>query len=144
MVRLNALVHEAWLRMSRPLPDSGHREELLALASRVMRKVLVDETRTVRREEELLCHGLPHPAPISEDHQLDAEDLEDSLRRLRQVDCRLARTVEMRFFSGLSNAEIGEALGVSAKTVQRDWATAREWLRRDLQERCHTGWNRSS
>ena len=130
-----ALVHEAYLRLvgSHPaqLQDRAH---FIAVASRAMRQILVDYARTrssnkrdggCRIEYEDL-----HFLPVQRDSQLVA--LDDALEELSRVDERQAKIVEMRFFGGLSSPEISEVLGVSRATVDRDWATARVWLHRQM------------
>ena len=130
-----ALVHEAYLRLvgSHPaqLQDRAH---FIAVASRAMRQILVDYARIrssnkrdggCRIEYEDL-----HFLPVQRDSQLVA--LDDALEELSRVDERQAKIVEMRFFGGLSSPEISEVLGVSRVTVDRDWATARVWLHRQM------------
>jgi RNA polymerase sigma factor (sigma-70 family) len=65
---------------------------------------------------------------------LDAEDIEQALTRLAELDPRATRVVELRFFGGLSEIEIAEVLGVTERTVRNDWRMARAWLRVELGE----------
>ncbi len=131
-----ALVHEAYLKLA---PSSGifkDRGHFLALAARAMRQVIVDYAR----ERQAGKRGGGQPAlPLDPEHaaaDLQAERilvLSDALGRLSAVDERAARVVECRFFAGYSEEETAEALAVSARTVERDWVKAREWLREALQ-----------
>ena len=132
-----ALVHEAFLRLARQngLPAES-RTQFLAAASNTMRRVLVDYARARRR----LKRG-DGVVPL----QLDEADaflteaaadeilaLEEALERLALAEPRAARVVEQRFFSGLTIEEIAKHLGLSEKTIRRDWILARAWLRREV------------
>jgi RNA polymerase sigma factor (TIGR02999 family) len=131
------LVHEVYLKL---LDQSGagvrDRAHFLALASLAMRHVLVDRAKARGR---LKRGGATGWITFDEDH-IAVDDqpeallqLDDALSWLAQLEPRLARVVECRFFGGLSEAEIAEALGVTERTVQRDWAKARMLLRRALE-----------
>lgn len=125
-----ALVHESYLRMQR---DGGvalnDREHFLAYAATTMRSVVIDFVR--RRNAERRGGGVEHVTLDTRSAQvLGASDDEilavhAALDTLAQVDERLVRVVEMRYFAGLSDAEIGSALGVNERTVRRDWSRAR-------------------
>ena len=132
-----ALVHEAYLKLAdqagSPAYDHPH---LLAIASLAMRHVLVDRAR----ERAALKRGGAHrPVTLDEEHLSVAAEpdvllqLDDALQRLAAFDPRLARVVECRFFGGLTEVETASALGLSARTVQRDWVKARVLLRRALE-----------
>lgn len=132
---LNAtdLVHEAYLRLAASRPEAADRAHMLALASRVMRQVLVDRARRRRADkrgggaERVTLSGLPVAAGELDEAELLA--LDDALA---QLEPRQRQVVECRFFGGMSEAEIAEALGVTERTVRRDWVKARAWLYRDL------------
>ncbi len=131
-----ALVHEAYLKLERldgwSPRDRGH---FLALASRAMRQILVDAARSRlagKRGSGVARLSLDEHE-ISVDHR--AEELlalHQALEKLADVEPDLARLVEWRFFGGYSVEEIGDALGVSGRTVKRDWRTARAFLYREL------------
>jgi len=132
-----ALVHEAYLK----LVDQSHadwrdRAHFLAVASLAMRHVLVDRAKarsTLKRGGERRRITLDD-AHIAVDDQPDALlQLDEAMTRLAELQPRLARVVECRFFGGLTEDEIAEALGVTVRTVQRDWAKARMLLQRDLE-----------
>lgn len=132
-----ALVHESYLRLSREvLASVEDRRHFLNLAARVMRSVVVDaarrassakrgaETRRVGGDEELE----EIPAVTFERAPEDLLALDAALERLDAADGRLARVVEMKFFVGLSDEEAADALGVTDRTVRRDWRRARAFL----------------
>jgi RNA polymerase sigma factor (TIGR02999 family) len=130
-----ALVHEAYLKVVKPSP-SADRAHFLALASLAMRHVLVDRAKARRR----LKRGGPYIRITLEEDQIAAADqpealmqLDGALEWLADLEPRLARVVECRFFGGLTEEEIALALGTTVRTVQRDWAKARMLLRRALE-----------
>jgi RNA polymerase sigma factor (TIGR02999 family) len=131
------LVHEAYLKVvareSGESPDQAH---FLALASLAMRHVLVDRAKAHGR----LKRGGGHGRVTFDEDRIAVDDqpeallqLDEALTRLAELEPRLARVVECRFFGGLSEEEIAAALGVTVRTVQRDWAKARMLLRRALE-----------
>ena len=131
-----ALVHEAYfklvdLRRAR-FRDRAH---FLAMASRVMRRLLIDHARAryaARRGGGAAAVELTDALSVS-DSQADAlTELDDALRRLEQVDARQSAILEQRFFGGLSLEETAEAVGVSLATVKRDLRFARAWLAAEL------------
>lgn len=131
-----ALVHEAWLKLAgeRDLHPSD-RQHFLALAARAMRQVLVDSARRRRAAKRggAAVNITLNDAVQGLDMPLDdLISLDEALARLAANDERLAQVVEMRFFAGLSEEEIASALGVTTRTVQRDWAKARAWLHSEL------------
>lgn len=130
------LVHELYLKMMDQqglnARDRGH---FLAISARAMRQVIAD---AARRRTAAKRGGVERPVtydealPVASADARWLADLDDALRRLAQNNERLARVVECRFFGGLSEEETSEALGVSLRTVQRDWMRARAWLKEDL------------
>jgi RNA polymerase sigma factor (TIGR02999 family) len=131
------LVHEAYLKVSGQangaVPDRAH---FLALASLAMRHVLVDRAKARGR----LKRGGAYGRITFEDDRISIEDQADALLELDEaltwlagVSPRLARVVECRFFGGLTEEEIADALGVTVRTVARDWVKARTLLRRALE-----------
>jgi len=135
-IQPSSLVQEAFLRL---LPDQNidwqSRAHFFALASQVMRHVLVDYARRRRRPKHgsAAVHVHFDDAVILGSDQLDeviAVDL--ALQRLAEVDPRKCRVLEMRLFGGLSIDETAKALGIGTNTVIRDWNFARAWLRREL------------
>jgi RNA polymerase sigma factor (TIGR02999 family) len=130
-----ALVHEAYLRLAgSPPAEIQNKTHFIAIASKVMRQILVDyarERQSAKRDggcriefEEMLA------LPVKTDTDLLA--LNDALDRLSAVDERQGEIVEMKFFGGLSSPKISEVMGISRATVDREWATARVWLHRAM------------
>lgn len=132
-----ALVHEAWMRLAgadgADFPDRRH---FLAYAAQAMRSVVIDLVRS--RQAERRGGGLQHltldTAIADQLPQGDADLLRvhEALDELAQLEPRLAQVVEMRYFAGLREQEIAEALGVTERTVQRDWQKARLFLAMSL------------
>ena len=132
-----ALVHEAYLKLvdqsQSGWKDRGH---FFALASLAMRHVLVDRAR----ERHALKRGGEQRQVTLNDDVTSVDDqadvllqIDEALERLAAFEPRLARVVECRFFGGLTEADTAEALGVTIRTVQRDWVKARVLLRRALE-----------
>jgi RNA polymerase sigma factor (TIGR02999 family) len=131
-----ALVNEVYLR----LLDQGlaieNRTHFFAVASHLMRQILVDyarRQRTAKRGdgfERVTLSGVE--ALLPQVRNLDLIALDDALNELGREDPRLTKVVELRFFGGLSIEESAVAMGTSASTVKREWATARAWLHREL------------
>ena len=131
-----ALVHEAYIKLvDQSQAQWSDRTHFFAVAALAMRHVLVDRAKARRR---LKRGGDQHHVSLDEenisaDDQPDALlELDEALTRLAAFDPRLARVVEYRFFGGLTEQEIAEAMGVTLRTVQRDWAKARALLQRAL------------
>jgi RNA polymerase sigma factor (TIGR02999 family) len=144
-----ALVHETYLKLSvERAADFGNRERFFALAARAMRRILVDYARRHRATKrsanrkpvslsalDASGSALEQPA---EHHITERADVlvavDDALTKLGEVDERLARVVEYRFFTGLTERETAELLGVTTRTVARDWVRARGWLLEHLDD----------
>jgi RNA polymerase sigma factor (TIGR02999 family) len=131
-----ALVHEAYVRLAhghdRPWQDRSH---FLAAAAKVMRHVLVDHARARaagKRAGQRTRLALDDALEVAARADVDLLALDDALHALAEVDPDLARVVELRAFVGLTIVEIAEVVGVSRATVEREWATARAWLRTEL------------
>jgi RNA polymerase sigma factor (TIGR02999 family) len=130
-----ALVNEAFIQLMGSQPGQLHnRAHFVAIASRLMRQILVQYARRRKADKrgggnrialeefaELLVAG---------DEKMVA--LDDALEALMRIDERQGKIVQMKFFGGLSEPDIASVLGISLATVERDWATARVWLRREM------------
>ena len=130
-----ALVHEAYLRLlGQYQVDWSCRPQILGLAARIMRRVLVHyaETRNAQKRDGGFRVPLDDQLELMENGQLDIQSLDLALNRLEAMNQRQARIVELRFFSGLSVEDTAAALEVSTATVKREWRTARLWLVREL------------
>ena len=134
-----ALVHEAYLRLvDQRRVDWRNRAQFVGVAAGMMRRILVDHAR-----ERLARKRGGGATPVSlslieaPSGQPDVEliALEQALRKLTEADPRKARVVELKFFGGLTIEEIGEVLGISDATVEREWSFARAWLYRAMEGR---------
>jgi RNA polymerase sigma-70 factor, ECF subfamily len=137
-IQATALVHEAYLRlMKEPNTRWQNRAHFCAIAAHSMRQILVERARARHRlkragDQQRITLSDAMTAPASD--AVDVEALDEALTRLAAMDPDLARLVEMRFFGGLTIGETADVMGVSPATVKRSWATARAWLRRELQD----------
>jgi RNA polymerase sigma factor (TIGR02999 family) len=133
-IQPTTLVHEAYLKLAGSAPRAEDRAHLLAIAAHAMRQVLVDHARerhAKKRGPEWVSTTLTDGAWSTDLDPAALLALDDALERL---DPRQRQIVECRFFVGLSDDEIAEALGVTTRTVRRDWVKARAWLNRWLGE----------
>jgi len=130
------LVHEAYLKLvDQSRLAWSDRAHFFALASVAMRHVLVDRAKArvaQKREGSLRRVTLEDEQIAGDDRSEEMLDINDAVDRLAAVEPRMARVVECRFFGGLSDDETAEALGITRRTVQRDWVKARVLLRRAL------------
>jgi RNA polymerase sigma factor (TIGR02999 family) len=130
-----ALVNEAYLRLvDARRVNWQNRAHFLAMAARMMRRVLVDAARaraTAKRGAGAGKVTLTDSAGLLE-RPPDLVALDDALEALARLDPRRGSVVELRYFAGLTVEESAEVLGVSPETVMRDWKLARSWLRREL------------
>ena len=131
-----ALVNEAFLRLfpgadGEPGPGWNDRQHFFALAAKIMRQVLVDHARRQGRQKRgggQLRVTLAEQLAEADEPEVELLDLDDALRELSTVDERQGRIVELRFFGGLSVAEVADLLSVSLSTVEREWRLARAWI----------------
>jgi RNA polymerase sigma factor (TIGR02999 family) len=134
-LQTTALAHEAYLRLIDVRRVQWHdRAHFLAMASRMMRRVLVDAARArhaAKRDGGLRVTLDPALGLVGED-TLDLVALNDALEALARLDARKSQVVELRFFGGLTVAETAAVLQVSEDTVGRDWDFVKSWLRREL------------
>lgn len=131
-----ALVHESYLHLvHRPGDTWQNRAQFFAVASKVMRRILVDyarRRRALKRGGDQV-HVAWQPGIGAEERDLDELlTLDEALTALAERDGRLGDVVECRFFGGMSSAETAQALGVSRRTIERDWTRARAYLYRHL------------
>jgi len=131
-----ALVNEAWIKLSAARYEIKDRGHYLAMASTAMRQIVVDAARarlSGKRGGDVVRVTLAEAEPA------DAQDvgvlkLDEALQRLEQLDARLAQVVQYRYFAGLTELEVAELLGVTDRTVRRDWRKARAFLHAALTE----------
>ena len=137
-----ALVNEAYLRLAKEGKGSwASKGQFFVAAAEAMRRVLIDHARARqtakrggdRRREELDFEGVLDLASRHQPAEIMA--LDEAVSRLNQRDARLADIVRLRFYVGLSVEATAEALGISERTVKRDWTYARAWLFAEIQRR---------
>lgn len=130
------LVHEAYLRLvDQTRAQWVNRAQFFAVAARLMRRILVDHARKVRAGK----RGGGWERLALEDAEIPVEEraaeliaLDDALERLAALNPRLSQVVECRFFGGMTEEETAAALGVTDRTVRRDWVKAKGWLHQEL------------
>ena len=140
-LQATALVHEAYLKLAdQQRCRWQNRGQLFGVAAQLMRRVLVDHARRKRAGK----RDGGNPVELEEGQwasrelsRVDLLLLEDALQRLQEIDARQARIVELRYFLGLKVEETAEALGISARTVKREWMSARAWLKREIGRGVH-------
>ena len=131
-----ALVHEAYLKLDQlDRIEWRCREHFLAMAARLMRRILIDYAEARRADKRggaAVRITLDATEIAVEERGEELLALDEALRRLEQLDARQSRIVECRFFAGMSVEETAAALDLSPATVKRDWVAARAWLNREL------------
>ena len=132
-----ALTHEAWFRLSTQTRTQWQsRSHFLGMAAIMMRRILVNHAiakQAIKREVMLVPLTLADAEAVTGGPSAEVVRIHEALLDFEPVDPRAARVVELKFFGGLENNEIAEAMGLSLATVKRDWALARAWLHRELQ-----------
>ena len=131
-----ALVHEAYMRLAQLRKVKiESRAHLLSLGARQMRRVLIDHARARaadKRGGDFARIELEDSLVRVDGSDTDLIALDTALDQLDEADPRLGRIVELRYFGGLTIDETADVLGISHATVEREWAAARAWLRREL------------
>jgi RNA polymerase sigma factor (TIGR02999 family) len=130
-----ALLNEAWLKLNTNLESVQDRRHFFMIAGRAMRQVLTDHARSRQSAKRGgAAHRVTFDTSLTgtENDQIDLIDLDDCLKQLAERNERHARVAELRLFSGLSIDETAQALELSPRTVDSDWAMAKAWLRRAL------------
>ena len=128
-----ALVNEAWLKLSAADYEINDREHYLALASRAMRQIVVDVARASLSDKrggnavKITLHE-----ELVDDSDVNVVRLEEAMQRLEALDVRLSQVVQYRYFGGMGEEEIARILGVTDRTVRRDWRKARAFLYNEL------------
>jgi RNA polymerase sigma-70 factor, ECF subfamily len=132
-----ALVHEAYLKLvEQRSVDWQSRAHFFGIAAQMMRRILIDHARGHLRDKR---GGGAIPVPLDEalvfapEQASELVRLDESLERLAKIDPRQGKIVELRFFGGLTVEQTAEVMGISPKTVKRDWSMAKAWLHGDLQ-----------
>jgi RNA polymerase sigma factor (TIGR02999 family) len=127
------LVHEAYMRLFKAgTLEAGDHGQFMAYAARVMRSVVVDFVRrraADRRGGDVVHVELDESgAGLTDPRELEVVRIDEALEQLAAIDERLVRVVEMRYFAGMTEEQVGEALGLSRRSVTRDWEKARLFL----------------
>lgn len=137
-LRPTGLVHEAFVKMvGQHNVDFQGRTHFFALAAQAMRRILVDHARKkkrIKRGGQLKRVSFEEELVISPDNDEDLLAVDEVLNRLSELDPRQAQIVEMRFFGGMTVTEVAEFMGLSRRTIEREWTMARAWLRQQLSE----------
>lgn len=131
-----ALVNEAWLKLSAAHYEISDREHYLAMASSAMRHIVVDAARargSGKRGGDAVHVTLADDDVAGAEHDVGVLRLDEALQRLEQLDARLAKVVQYRYFGGLTETEIAQLLGLTDRTVRRDWRKARAFLHAEIQ-----------
>jgi RNA polymerase sigma-70 factor (ECF subfamily) len=138
-----ALVHEVYLKLVQQRePNFKNRAHFYAIAAQLMRRILTDHARTrlaAKRGGAQENDTLMDIHAIRTDQPAGVLAVNDALNELSTLDARQERIVEMRFFGGLTVEETAEVLGVSVRTVEREWSMARAWLYTRLKTRPQSG-----
>lgn len=134
-----ALVHEAYLRLIEQHSASWrNRAHFFGLAAEMMRRILVNHAlgkNRVKRFGNQTKIALDEALDFAKTQEIDVVELDEALNELEKFDLRQAKIVELKFFAGLTTAEIAEIVEISDSTVKREWRIARAWLR----DRLRTG-----
>jgi RNA polymerase sigma-70 factor, ECF subfamily len=134
-----ALVHEAYLKLiDQRSVNWQSRAHFFGVSAQLMRRILIDHARghsRFKRGGEQKKVSLDDVVVYAEREADELIAVDDSLNLLARIDPRQARVVELRFFGGLSVEEAADVLGVSPKTIKREWSVAKAWLSADLKER---------
>src|SRR5262245_27060072 len=132
-----ALVHEAFLRLvDQSRVNWAGRAHFYAVCAEAMRRILIDYARNRRRikrgggwQKILLDDAV---APLGDGGEIDLVNLNEALDKLRELDPRQARIVELRFLGGMTVEEVASVLSLSKRTIEGDWTHAKAWLRKEL------------
>ena len=135
-LQTSALVNEAYIRLiDCQQVDWQNRAHFFGIAAQIMRRILIDHARNHARAKRgggLHQVSFEETAVVSEERAAELIALDDALKALAAFDLSKSRIVELRFFGGLTNEEVGEVMGMSLRTVQREWRKAKAWLRRSI------------
>ena len=135
-LQATALVNEAYLKLVKQHAVNWQgRSHFFGIAAQLMRRILIDHARGHLREKrggDKQVLPLDEALVFSPEHSEELVKLDEALQRLSKLDARQSRIVELRFFGGLSVDETAQFLGISPKTVKRDWSVAKAWLHGEL------------
>jgi RNA polymerase sigma-70 factor, ECF subfamily len=135
-LQATALINEAYLRLARENEEWNNREHFIGMAANVMRHVLVDYARAHKakqRDGGMKRVEMQDDLAVSPEKLEQVVSLDEALQTLERLHPRQGKVVELRYFGGLSIDQIASLLGVSPRSVKRDWSLARIWLFRELE-----------
>jgi RNA polymerase sigma-70 factor, ECF subfamily len=136
-LQATALINEAYLRLAHEDIDWNSRQHFIGIAANVMRRVLVDYARTHKAEQRgggMKRVEMEDSFAITTEKLDEVVVLDEALNALESLHPRQGKVVELRYFGGLSLDQIALFLGISPRSVKRDWSLARIWLFRELQQ----------
>ncbi len=137
-LQTTALVHEAYLRLvDQKNSNWQNRAQFFGVAAQMMRRILVDHARSHRASKRGGSYrriSLSEGAILSNDRDTDLTELDEVLKRLATIDPQQSRVVELRIFGGLTVEETAEVMGISSRTVKREWSMARAWLHQQIKK----------
>ena len=135
-LQATALVNEAYLKLvEHRSVDWKGRAHFFGIAAQMMRRILIDHARSHLRDKRgggAIAVPLEEALVFAPEQSSELLKLDESLERLAKLDPRQSKIVELRFFGGLTVAQTADLLGISPKTVKRDWSVAKAWLHGDL------------
>jgi RNA polymerase sigma factor (TIGR02999 family) len=135
-LQTTALVHEAYLRLvGQRNANWQNRAQFFGVAAQLMRRILVDYARTHKASKRGGSYrriSLSEGAVLTEEKDTDLTELDELLDRLGRLDPQQSRVVELRIFGGLTVEETAEVMGISSRTVKREWSMARAWLHQQI------------
>jgi RNA polymerase sigma-70 factor, ECF subfamily len=137
-LQATALVNEAYLKLveQRSIDWKG-RAHFFGIAAQIMRRILIDHARAHMRDKRgggAIAVPLDEALVFAPEQSSELMKLDEALKRLAELDPRQAKVVELRFFGGLTVQQVAEVLGISPKTVKRDWSMAKAWLHGELKK----------
>ncbi len=137
-ISANDLVHEVYLKFSATQSFSANnRLHFMAIAATAMRQLIIDQLKAKKRQKrggDFMATTLSDSKMPMQDNALEILSVNSALYKLKEIDEKLAQTVECRYFAGYSEQETAEVLGVSARTVRRYWSRSKRWLLLELSD----------
>lgn len=135
-ISANELVHEVYLKFSTNLSfNANSRMHFMAIAATAMRQLIIDQLKAqkrLKRGGDLCATTLSDAKMPLKDNALEILSVDEAIKKLKEINPKLAKTVECRYFAGFSEQETAEALNVSIRTVRRYWSRAKRWLLLEL------------
>lgn len=133
-LQTSALVNEAYLRLvDQKQVDWQNRAHFFGIAAQLMRRILIDHARSYRYEKRgggAIQVSLDETLTVTQQQASELIAIDEALTALSEFDARKGRIVELRFYGGLTNDEIAEVLGVTPRTIEREWRKSKAWLHR--------------